>query len=176
MNAVSGDVAAVLAAHRASGRRFSAAGISSFVLDQGPRDAEPVVCVHGVPASAYLYRKVVAALADRGLRGIAVDLPGLGLAERPAEADYTWSGLGRWTHRNRRLGPGPVPSGGARPRRPSRVEVAAASPGRVLSLTVLNTLVAVETFNRPWPMEPFAHRGLGEAWLRSCESPACSSH
>lgn len=31
-----------------------------------------------------------------GLRGIAVDLPGLGLAERPPDADYTWSGLGRW--------------------------------------------------------------------------------
>ena len=54
------------------------------------------MCVHGVPASAYLYRKVVPALATRGLRGIAVDLPGLGLAEQPADANYTWTGLGRW--------------------------------------------------------------------------------
>lgn len=86
----------LLAEHRASGRPFTAAGISSFVLDAGPRDAEPVVCVHGVPASAYLYRKVVPALAERWLRGIAVDLPGLGPAERPADADYSWSGLGSW--------------------------------------------------------------------------------
>ena len=52
-------MAGLLAAYRASGRMFTGAGISSFVLDEGPRDAEPVICVHGVPASAYLYRKVV---------------------------------------------------------------------------------------------------------------------
>ena len=86
----------LLADYRASGRPFTAAGIGSFVLDAGARDAQPVVCVHGVPASAYLYRKVVPALAERGLRGIAIDLPGLGLAERPTDADYSWSGLGRW--------------------------------------------------------------------------------
>ena len=78
----------LLERHRASGDVFTAGGIGSFVLDEGPRDGEAVVCVHGVPASAYLYRKVVPALATRGLRGIAVDLPGLGLAERPADADY----------------------------------------------------------------------------------------
>ena len=86
----------LLERHRASGQVFTAGGIGSFVLDEGPRDGEAVVCVHGVPASAYLYRKVVPALATRGLRGIAVDLPGLGLAERPADADYSWTGLGRW--------------------------------------------------------------------------------
>ncbi|MEN4476946.1 alpha/beta fold hydrolase [Mycolicibacterium cosmeticum] len=85
----------LLARYRASGREFTAAGVRSFALDAGAADAEPVVCVHGVPASAYLYRKVVAAVARRGLRGIAVDLPGLGFAERPADFDYTWSGLGR---------------------------------------------------------------------------------
>ena len=35
-------------------------------------------------------------LAARGLRGIAFDLPGLGLADRPATFDYTWTGLGRF--------------------------------------------------------------------------------
>ncbi|CPT39594.1 haloalkane dehalogenase [Mycobacteroides abscessus subsp. abscessus] len=86
----------LLAGYRASGREFTAAGVRSFALDAGAPDAEPVVCVHGVPASSYLYRKVVAAVAHRGLRGIAVDLPGLGYAERPADFDYTWTGLGRW--------------------------------------------------------------------------------
>lgn len=83
------EVAQLLATHLGAGRRFTAAGISSFVLDDGPADAAPVVCVHGVPASAFLYRKVLPALASRGLRGIAIDLPGLGLADRPADADYT---------------------------------------------------------------------------------------
>lgn len=162
----------LLERHRASGQLFRAGGIGSFVLDEGPRDGEPVLCVHGVPASAYLYRKVVPALAARGLRGIAVDLPGLGLAERPADADYTWTGLGSW------LGSAAdaleldrfhlvVHDIGG----PIGFEVAAAHPHRVRSLTVLNTTVAVESFRRPWMMEPFAHPILGEAWLKSTQLP-----
>ncbi len=164
--------AQLLAAHRASGRFFEAAGIGSFVLDAGAPDAEPVVCVHGVPASAFLYRKLVPALAEQGLRGIAVDLPGLGLAERPADADYSWSGLGRWlSSAVDTLGLGRFhlvvhDIGG-----PIGFELAAADPRRVRSLTMLNTIVAVETFRRPWMMEPFAHRGVGEAWLASVRLP-----
>ena len=86
----------VISEHRAAGRRFAAAGISSFVREAGPPDGEPVVCLHGVPASCFLYRKVLRELAARDLRGIAFDLPGLGLADRPATFDYTWTGLGRF--------------------------------------------------------------------------------
>ncbi len=162
----------LLADHRASGRFFAAGGIGSFVLDAGAPDAEPVVCVHGVPASAFLYRKLVPALAERGLRGIAVDLPGLGLAERPSDADYSWTGLGRWlSSAVDALGLGRFhlvvhDIGG-----PIGFELAASDPGRVLSLTLLNTIVAVENFHRPWMMEPFAHRGLGQAWLASVRLP-----
>lgn len=163
---------ALVERHRASGRSFRAGGVGSFVLDQGPPDGEAVVCVHGVPASAYLYRKVVPALAARGLRGIAVDLPGLGLAERPTDADYTWTGLGRW------LGSAVdaleldrfhlvVHDIGG----PIGLEVAAADPHRVRSLTILNTTIAVESFRRPWVMEPFAHSVVGEAWLKSVQLP-----
>lgn len=58
-----------------------------MVIDEG--DGPPVVCLHGVPASSFLYRKVVPELAARGLRGLAFDLPGLGLAERPQDFDYS---------------------------------------------------------------------------------------
>ena len=61
-------VTRLLSEYRSAGRTFSADGISSFVLDEGPPDAPAVVCVHGVPASAYLYRKVIPELAARGLR------------------------------------------------------------------------------------------------------------
>lgn len=84
----------VVAAHRASGRMFDAGPAQSFVLDRGA--GAPVVCIHGVPTSSFLYRKVLAELEARGLRGIAFDLPGLGLAGRPEDFDYTWSGLGRF--------------------------------------------------------------------------------
>ena len=173
MTAMNSESAArLLELHRASGRGFTADGIGSFALDEGPRDGEPVVCVHGVPASAYLYRKVVPALAARGLRGIAVDLPGLGLAERPADGDYSWTGLGRW------LGSAIDALGLERYHMvvhdiggPIGFEVAAADPHRVRSLTVLNSPLAVETFHRPWMMEPFAHPVLGEVWLKSTQLP-----
>lgn len=83
----------VIRAHRDRGRQFEACSVRSFVLEQG--HGEPVLCLHGVPASSFLYRKVLAELAPLGLRGVAFDLPGLGLASRPANFDYTWTGLGR---------------------------------------------------------------------------------
>ncbi len=168
----SAEVTRLLARYRSSGRTFTAGGISSFVLDDGPPDAPAVVCVHGVPSSAYLYRKVVPELAARGLRGIAIDLPGLGFAERPIDADYTWTGLGRWLLsaidelRLDRFHLLVHDIGG-----PIGFEVANAAPERVLSMTLLNTIVEVESFHRPWPMEPFAHRGIGEAWLASLRVP-----
>ena len=161
----------VIEGHRRAGRRFAAAGIESFVREQG--DGAPVVCVHGVPSSCFLYRKVLAGLATRGLRGVAFDLPGLGLADRPAGFDYTWSGLGRFCvaavdalglarfHLVVHDIGGPV-----------GFELAAAAPDRVTSLTVLNTIVDVDTFKRPWSMEPFARRGLGELYLRTLSKPA----
>ena len=165
------SIASVIDRHESSGRYFEAGGVKSFVLDEG--SGEPVVCMHGVPASAFLYRKVVPELASRGLRGIAFDLPGLGLADRPNDFDYSWTGLGRFaTAAVDALGlerfhlvvhdlGGPV-----------GFEIAAALPHRVASITVLNTLVEVDTFRRPWTMEPFAHRGIGEAYLRSLSKPA----
>jgi len=60
-------------------------------------DGEIVVCLHGVPASGFLYRKVLPALATKGMQGITLDFPGLGFADRPAQFDYSWSGLAQWT-------------------------------------------------------------------------------
>ncbi|HEY3190284.1 MAG TPA: alpha/beta fold hydrolase [Solirubrobacteraceae bacterium] len=160
----------VIEQHRRAGRDFTAGGVRSFVREAG--DGAPVVCLHGVPSSSFLYRKVLAELAGRGLRGIAWDLPGLGLAERPVDFDSTWSGLGRFCvaavdaldldrfHLVVHDIGGPV-----------GFELAAAMPDRVASLTVLNTLVEVDTFKRPWSMEPFARRGLGEVYLRTLTKP-----
>jgi haloalkane dehalogenase len=161
----------VIARHRAAGRFFDAAGVKSFVREEGAGD--PVVCIHGVPTSSFLYRKVVADLAARGLRGVTFDLPGLGLADRPHDYDYTWTGLGRFCG-------GAVDALGLERFHlvvhdiggPVGFELAAAMPGRVRSLTLLNTIVEVETFKRPWSMEPFARRGLGEIYLATLTKPA----
>src|SRR4051795_6497594 len=89
------SVADVIERHRAAGREFEAGGVQSFVREAGR--GQTVVCMHGVPSSCFLYRKVLDELAERGLRGVAFDLPGLGLAARPADYDYTWTGLGRFS-------------------------------------------------------------------------------
>ena len=165
------SVADVIEAHRAAGREFEAAGVRSFVRDAGTGPV--VVCVHGVPSSSFLYRKVLDELAARGVRGVAFDLPGLGLAARPEDFDYSWTGLGRFCvaavdalgldrfHLLLHDIGGPV-----------GLELAAALPDRVRSITLTNTLVEVDTFKRPWMMEPFAHRGVGELWLASLRGPA----
>lgn len=164
------STAAVVQAHRDAGRFFEAGGVRSFVLDKG--EGEPVVCLHGVPSSSFLYRKVVPALAARDLRGVAFDLPGLGLAQRPADFDYTWSGLGRWTGAAiDALGLDRVhlvvhDIGG-----PIGFEWAVRNPDRVLSLTALNTLVDVAAFRQPWSMYPFSLRGVGELWLMGMRPP-----
>lgn len=140
--------------------------MGSFVLDQG--DGEPVVLLHGVPVSSFLWRRVVPGLADRGLRGIAFDFPGLGLAARPDGFDYSWSGLARWTGEAidalgiERCHLVVHDIGG-----PVGFEWAIRNPGRVMSLTALNTLVDAASFHRPWPMHPFSIRGAGELWLAS---------
>lgn len=160
------DSSDVVARHEAAGRYFEAAGVRSFVRDAGAGDA--VVCMHGVPVSCFVYRRLVDELAARGLRGVSFDLPGLGLAARPSDYDYSWTGLGRFaTAAVDALGlerfhlvvhdiGGPV-----------GFELATAAPERVLSLTLLNTLIEVVGFRRPWMMEPFARRGVGELWLAS---------
>jgi haloalkane dehalogenase len=145
--------------------------VRSFVREEG--EGEPVVCVHGVPSSCFLYRKVIAELAVHRLRGIAFDLPGLGLAARPQEFDYSWTGLGRFANAAvdalglERFHLVVHDVGG-----PVGFELAAAAPERVRSLTVLNTLVEVDTFKRPWSMEPFARRGIGEVYLATLTKPA----
>ena len=161
----------VVERHRDAGRRFEVGGVGSFVREEGAGDA--VVCIHGVPSSCFLYRKVIPELAARGLRGVAFDLPGLGLADRPASFDYSWTGLGRFcVAAVEALGleryhlvvhdiGGPI-----------GFELASVMPDRVASLTVLNTIVEVDTFKRPWSMEPFAHRGIGEVYLRTLTKPA----
>jgi len=150
---------------------FKAGGVGSFVLERG--DGAPVVCLHGVPASSFLYRKVLTELATRGLRGVAFDFPGLGLAGRPSDFDYSWSGLARWTGQAiDALGIDRChlvvhDIGG-----PIGFEWAITHPERVCSLTVLNSPVDVAVFRRPWPMHPFAIRGVGQAWLASMRPPA----
>ena len=43
-------------------------------VDEGPRDAEVVLCMHGEPTWSYLYRKMIPIFTQAGLRTAAPDL------------------------------------------------------------------------------------------------------
>jgi len=156
----------VVAAHEAAGRYFEAAGVRSFVRGEG--EGPPVLLMHGVPASSFLYRKMLPGIAAAGFRAVAFDLPGLGLASRPEGFDYSWTGLGAWARAAvdvleldafhlvvHDIG-GPV-----------GFELAVTEGARVRSLTLLNTLIDVVAFRRIWSMDAFALPAVGAVWLRA---------
>jgi len=162
--------AEVIDAHRRAGRTFVVDGVTSFVRDKGTGPA--VVCVHGMWGSSFLYRKVIDELAKRNMRGICWDLPGFGLADRPKDYDYSWTGLGRFAAAAvealglERFHLVVHDIGG-----PVGFELAAAQRERVASITVLNTMIDVTAFKPPWPMKPFRYRGIGELWLAGMNKP-----
>ena len=59
-------------------------GLRVHYVDEGPRDAETVLLLHGQPTWSYLYRKVVDHLVGLGLRAVAPDLVGFGRSDKPA--------------------------------------------------------------------------------------------
>lgn len=59
-------------------------------IDEGPKDADPILLMHGNPTWSYLYRHMIPELVKTGKRVIAVDLVGCGRSDKPAKrADYT---------------------------------------------------------------------------------------
>jgi haloalkane dehalogenase len=66
-------------------------------LDEGPRDGQVVVLMHGEPSWSFLYRTMIPALVDRGFRCIAPDLVGFGRSDKPTErTDYTYARHVEW--------------------------------------------------------------------------------
>ena len=167
---VNPQVADAIERHRGAGREFDAGGVRSFVREQG--EGEPVVLMHGIPVSSFLYRKVMPLLAERGLRGVAFDLPGLGLAEKPDAFDYSWSGLGGWTGQAvDALGIETChlvlhDIGG-----PIGLEWALRNRERIKTLTVLDTLADVAHFRRVWSMDLAAPPVIGPLWVATIRPP-----
>jgi haloalkane dehalogenase len=67
-------------------------------LDEGPRDGEVVLLLHGEPSWSYLYRWMIPVLVDAGLRAVAIDLVGFGRSDKPTRRDdYTYAAHVDWT-------------------------------------------------------------------------------
>jgi haloalkane dehalogenase len=70
-------------------------GIAMSYIDEGPRDAAPIVLLHGNPSWSYYWRRLILGLRDN-YRCIAPDHIGMGLSDKPGDAptsqpkyDYT---------------------------------------------------------------------------------------
>jgi haloalkane dehalogenase len=67
-------------------------------VDEGPRDASPVLLLHGEPTWSFLYRHVIPPLVAAGHRVVVPDLVGFGRSDKPAAtADYSYARHIAWT-------------------------------------------------------------------------------
>jgi haloalkane dehalogenase len=66
-------------------------------VDEGPRNADPVLLMHGEPSWSFLYRKMIPIFLEAGYRAIAPDLIGFGRSDKPAHrSDYTYNRHVEW--------------------------------------------------------------------------------
>jgi len=70
-------------------KKVSVQGIDIHYVEKG--EGDPMVLVHGIPTSSFLWRDMIEELAAHG-RVIAPDLPGFGFSDPPPNGDYTISG------------------------------------------------------------------------------------
>ena len=68
--------------------RDEAGAFRMHYVDEGPRDGEVIVCLHGEPTWGYLYRKMIPGLAQR-YRVLVPDHMGFGKSETPRDRSYT---------------------------------------------------------------------------------------
>ncbi|MFL6022377.1 MAG: haloalkane dehalogenase [Marmoricola sp.] len=60
-------------------------------VDEGSRNASPVLMLHGEPSWSYLYRFMVPVFAAAGFRAVAPDLIGFGKSDKPTRIrDYSY--------------------------------------------------------------------------------------
>jgi len=68
-------------------------------VDEGPKDGEVVLLLHGEPSWSFLYRFMIPVFADAGFRVIAPDLIGFGKSDKPTEqSEYSYASHTTWLH------------------------------------------------------------------------------
>jgi haloalkane dehalogenase len=72
-------------------------GLRVHYVDEGPRDAAPVLLMHGEPSWSFLYRKMIPIFVGTGHRAIAPDLVGFGRSDKPVrQEDYSYARHVEW--------------------------------------------------------------------------------
>lgn len=158
----------IIEEHETSGKYFTVNNLQCFALDQGRGEA--VVCLHGVPTSSFLYRKIIPKLAEKGYRGVAIDFPGFGFSDRPKDFDYSFPSLANFcAEAAKTLGLDKFhllihDIGG-----PIGFALAGENSDKILSLTILNAWIDVVNFKKPLPMRPFENAILGKIELATLQ-------
>ena len=68
-------------------------GLRLHYVDEGAREGTPIVCFHGEPTWAYLYRKMLPPLVAAGHRVICPDYAGFGRSDKPTDRGwYSYDG------------------------------------------------------------------------------------
>ncbi len=65
-------------------------GLRIHYLDEGPKDADPIILFHGEPTWSYLFRKMIPVLTEAGNRVIVPDMVGFGKSDK-FESKYDYS-------------------------------------------------------------------------------------
>ncbi|MEP0190008.1 MAG: haloalkane dehalogenase [Erythrobacter sp.] len=66
-------------------------GYRIHYVDEGPRDGQVVLLMHGQPSWSYLYRHMIPLLSDAGYRVIAPDNVGFGKSDKPIDwSDHSY--------------------------------------------------------------------------------------
>ncbi|MGI5156327.1 haloalkane dehalogenase [Microbispora sp. CA-102843] len=72
-------------------------GARMAYVEAGPADGPPVLLLHGEPSWSFLYRHVMAVLAEAGCRAVAPDLVGFGRSDKPSRPeDHTYARHVEW--------------------------------------------------------------------------------
>lgn len=82
------DAAEVLA-HSDKSQFVNVDGMRIHFQEFGNPANPPLLLIHGFTASTYVWKTTAPMLADEGFHVVAVDLPGFGYSEKPAQFDYT---------------------------------------------------------------------------------------
>ncbi|MGB0514460.1 MAG: alpha/beta fold hydrolase, partial [Wenzhouxiangellaceae bacterium] len=147
-----------------------ASGHRMHFVDHGDPAAPPVIMVHGNPTWSFYYRELIRGLSDQH-RCLAPDHVGMGLSDRPDDADYEYSlarrveDFGEWLD-------------AVEPERPIDLVVhdwggaigmawAARHPERIRRLVILNTwaFTIPDDAELPGALK-FARTGLGAFLIR----------